>query len=298
MRNVGPAFTAFDPLYGKRLKKNLQCERITPEFRMRLTTNSLGYRGPEPQSPPRGAVVFLGDSFTLGYGVDDGQEYPDLVRRRLSSRLSQPVPTINGGIGNVGNGHWILFLRREAARFDPSFVVLQVSANDFEDNLADGLFALGPSGELRELAPPRQSAARAIQAAIEAIPGVSYSYMVGLVQQTAAARPRRSPPPDDALTCRLLEESLRLCRGRGWPVLGLSADLEAARFARVEFLFAAFGSRLMRPPLKRDRPDLYYRTDGHWNPAGHAWVAGRVADAILADPRFTARAAGKVTAAP
>ncbi len=293
VRNVGPAFTVFDPVYGKRLKKKLRCERITPEFRMRLTTNALGFRGPEPPAASRGGIVFLGDSFTLGYGVDDGQEYPDLVRRILG------VTGINAGIGNAGNGHWILFLRREAARFHPWSVVLQLSANDFEDNLTDGLFRLGPAGDLRELTPPRRYGARVIQETIEAIPGLSYSYLVGLLRQATERAARRAGPraADDALTCRLLEEALDLCRARGWPAVGLSADLEEGRLAAVETVFAASGSRLLRAPLKRDRPDLYYRVDGHWNPAGHAWVARQVADALLEDPRFKARAGAAATPA-
>src|SRR5512139_2958291 len=69
VRNVGPSFTVYDADYGNRLRPSFSTVRIAPEFTMRLTTNSLGFRGPEPDAPPRGVVLFLGDSFTMGYGV-------------------------------------------------------------------------------------------------------------------------------------------------------------------------------------------------------------------------------------
>lgn len=279
VRDVGPAFSAFDPVYGKRLKTGFRGERLTPEFRMQLRTNSLGFRGPEPASFPRRAVLFLGDSFTLGYGVDDGEEYPQQVGRRIAA------PVVNAGIGNVGTGRWVKFLRREGARFEPRFVVVQVSANDFPDNRAEGLFELTPSGELTERPVPPQRLGRAAVAAIELVPGLSYSYLAGLAQQAFLSVRRdggAAPPGSDRLTYRLLEEILLVCRAAGWPVVGLSADLEGARLEQVAELFQRLETPLVAAPHKRDRPDLYYRTDGHWNAAGHEQVA-RVVAAGLRD---------------
>ena len=87
VRNVGPSFTVFDPVYGKTLKRSFSCRRMTPEFTMRFTTNSLGFRGPEPERFPRRPILFIGDSFTMGYGVDDGQEFPAVVSRTFGARF-------------------------------------------------------------------------------------------------------------------------------------------------------------------------------------------------------------------
>ncbi len=72
VRNVGPSFTVYDSVYGKRLKKDFSTTRITPEFKMKFTTNSLGFRGPEINFPVNSSIIFLGDSFSMGYGVNDG----------------------------------------------------------------------------------------------------------------------------------------------------------------------------------------------------------------------------------
>ena len=85
VRNVGPSLTIYDPVYGKRLKKNFTATRTTPEFTMQFTTNSLGFRGPEPEVFPYRPILFLGDSFTAGYGVNDGEEHresPDAASKR------------------------------------------------------------------------------------------------------------------------------------------------------------------------------------------------------------------------
>ena len=291
VRDVGPAFSVFDPVYGKRLKARFRTERLTPEFRMRLTTNSHAFRGPEPVSFPRRSVLFLGDSFTLGYGVNDGEEYP----QRAGCLL--PAPVVNAGIGNVGNGRWLKFLRREGPRFDPRWVVLQISANDFADNHAEDLFELTASGHVAERPVPPQRWSRGVVAAIEWIPGLAYSHLVGLAQQSFLSVRRDAGPPrpaTDLLTYRLLEEILLVCQTAQWPVLGLSADLEGERLAQVAALLQRFHAPLVAAPGKRDRPDLYYRTDGHWNAAGHEHVARLVAERL----RLMGAAAAAATALP
>ena len=58
VRNVGPSFTSYDPYYGRSLKVNESIRRITPEFDMQMTTNSAGYRGPEPLLDAEETIVF------------------------------------------------------------------------------------------------------------------------------------------------------------------------------------------------------------------------------------------------
>ena len=62
VRNVGPSFTEYDPVYGKSLKKNFTAKRMTPEFRMEISTNSHGFRGSEIDHKFSRSIMFLGDS--------------------------------------------------------------------------------------------------------------------------------------------------------------------------------------------------------------------------------------------
>ena len=284
IRNIGPSFTVYDAQYGKKLKPNESIVRIAPEFTMTLSTNSLGHRGPEPEKGGP-SILFLGDSFTMGYGVNDGEEFPSLVREALSNRSDGSVPlVVNAGIGDSGNGRWIIFLRAEARRYEPQLVVLQVHDNDFGDNPREGTFHLGPSGELIERPIPPPGINRNIQAVIEAVPGLTSSHLVGLLRQvrlpTAAGSAGPAEPPRskrvDPLTIRLIEEALALCEQEGWPVLALLADLTPEHSEAVQTVFTNRGVSAIRIPGKQEHPDLYYKVDGHWNSAGHRFVANAV----------------------
>lgn len=307
VRNVGPAFSTFDETYGKRLKRSVHCRRVTPEFTMQFTTNSLGFRGPEPASLPlRHVLLFLGDSFTMGYGVDDGFEFPAVVGQALVERLGPAAPPVlNAGIGDAGNGHALRFLQREATRYAPRGVVLQLCGNDFDDNRCEGLYAIDPTGGLTELPPRSVTWKRCIQSAVEAVPGLADSHLLGLVRQAAwgfdrapAAAPEQptatgTPPPDDdsrraaePLTFALIRECMAACRDRGWPLLVIAVEWPADHRDALIACCAEFDVPLLEAPTRADEPSLYYRIDGHWNPRGHELMARRVAEHLLLDPRF------------
>jgi hypothetical protein len=288
VRIVGPAFTTYDPVLGKRLKPNLSVVRTTPDFTMRLTTNSLGYRGPEPTTPRRGTLLCVGDSFTMGYGVEDGEEFPRLLQRALAARFGSEAPQVlNTGMGGNGNGRWIRFLRDEAARHEPALIVLQVCHNDFTDNLDEGLYTLGPSGALVEHPVPPPTLSDRLQGWVDAVPGLSYSHLLGLVAQSIVRhRDSRGAaawinPASDELTYALIDRAVDICREHDWPVIVITEGLDGDRLDRMRGRCRRSDVPLIAVPVQPCRPDLYHPTDGHWNAAGHAYVAARLAERLL-----------------
>jgi len=295
VRDVGPSLSVHDPVLGKRMKANFSAERKTPEFRMRLSTNSLGLRGPEPAGIPKRPILFLGDSFTLGYGVSDGEEYPARLSVELRRRYGDSAPpVVNSGIGDTGNGYWVKFLRSEAEAMQPRLVVMQFFENDFADNVSDGLFALEPDGSLQELPVPGPGVMRKLQTMFNVIPGLSNSHLVGLLRQvrvptfgsrgsSVADSPRSQRlEPADQLTINIVDKAISMCEARGWKILGLLVGLSDAREAAVKHLFARHKAPIVVIPSKSERPDLYYKIDAHWHTGGHAFVAGRVLEALSA----------------
>ena len=294
VRNVGPSFTEYNPTYGKWLKKNFSAQRITPEFTMRLTTNSEGFRGPELGPLSRRPILFLGDSFTMGYGVNDGQEFPALVRKSLNAHRHDLVPVINAGMGDNGNGRWVIFLRNEAERYNPALVVMQICENDVEDNVREHIFGLAPGRGLRKIPIPPPGARRMAQEILERIPGLANSYLVGLARQVSWGRPAarqesgfESSSSDDRqatraemLQFRLLGEALAICDEHGWPVLVILGGIPKTQLRKLEDFFVKRTVPTVVIPDKEERPDLYYRTDGHWNVAGQRFTANRVLEAI------------------
>jgi hypothetical protein len=283
VRNVGPTFSEYDPVYGKRLKRSFHCTRTAAEFTMEFSTNSLGFRGPEPGGFPSGGILFLGDSFTSGYGVNDGEEFPELVRRRLSAE-ADPVPVVNAGSGNIGNGYWLRFLQNEGKRFSPRLVVLGFCVNDFADNLVDHLYELGPDGTLISLhEPPRQGGARKIQELIEAVPVLPYSHLIGLARQVFSESSSGVSVEDttsDRLTWAIIEEVFAECDRQGLPAVMVTIGVDGTRLAGLRSMAARHRTPVVVAPSKDERPDLYYRVDGHWNSAGHVFVAREILQPI------------------
>ena len=143
VRTVGPSFSKYDPIYGTSPKKNMRGLRITPEYRTEMSTNSYGWRGTEPKHFPSHSVLFLGDSFTMGIGVNDGEEFPALIAKEFSQveRLRE-IPIVNMGINDNGNGRWVKFLKREGYKYNPRLIVIQFHGNDFYDNIRERFFFL------------------------------------------------------------------------------------------------------------------------------------------------------------
>lgn len=293
IRDVGPSFSQYHPVLGQHLRPNFSTVRKTPEFTMKISTNSLGFRGTQTDGLPKGAILFLGDSFTMGYGVDDGGEYPAIVAARLGQQpQAAAIPIVNAGIGGSGNGRWVKLLGSMGEAMQPRLVVMQVLDNDFDDNIREGLFALDADGALKELPVPPPGLGRKVQSVVEAVPGVSSSNLVGLLRQVrlnspqgqvTAASAHPGPGellPNDRLTILILEKAILLCREKGWPMLGLNVGLEGARRAAVRDLFAQHGVVMADLPGKTQRPDLYYKVDGHWNAAGHVAAADRVLEEL------------------
>ena len=287
VRSVGLSFTVYDPMYGKRLKKNFSTTRVTPEFKISFSTNSYGFRGPELPSHPSRPILFFGDSFTMGYGVNDGEEFPSLIREALAEQYgTHVVPVINTGMGDNGNGRWIKFLRSEGKFYNPRLVILQLLENDFRDNLDERLFELSSNNELRELPVPPISKTRIIQNFVDKIPGLSNSHLFGLVNQVRwllAKKPSASPSEQtassmsydkgDHLTYLLLEEVIAKCDYEGWPMLALIIDIDGHRLRKLKLLLQEKKVPIIRLPSKKVRPDLYYTIDGHWNSRGHSYAS-------------------------
>jgi lysophospholipase L1-like esterase len=118
-----------------------------------FVTNSRGFRNTAEVAyeKPAGTlrVLSLGDSHTQGYEVRQGATFTAVAERMLAARLIR-AEAINAGVSGWSTAEALAFLENEGVRYRPDAVVLGFYANDFEDNLKAGLFALGPDGALAE----------------------------------------------------------------------------------------------------------------------------------------------------
>jgi lysophospholipase L1-like esterase len=107
-----------------------------------VTTNSLGFRGPEPASPKppgRFRVVAIGDSVTFGFGVNDGDTFCAQTELLLRSKVpSLDLDVVNIAVPGYDTRQEVALLRRSLARLEPNLVLVGLYSNDIPDSLEDG----------------------------------------------------------------------------------------------------------------------------------------------------------------
>jgi hypothetical protein len=130
-------------------------EEKAGHWRFTYTINSYGYRGrlvkPSNEYAKKN-LVLLGDSYTFGEGVDDGDEYAAVLDRQLQGQLD----VVNLGVPGWGLTQQIRRYFEFGILYKPAVVVLQFSANDPLDNLAypvarivDGRFVFEDDNRLK-----------------------------------------------------------------------------------------------------------------------------------------------------
>jgi lysophospholipase L1-like esterase len=286
-----------------------------PEFDTLVRLDAEGWRQPEPPRPaePARRILVLGDSFTWGWGVSQGQVFTDL----LQAALPATVAVYNRGVIGFGTGQEYLLLQRELAARTYDAVVLMFFINDLADN-TDGKQGHRPYFELRDgdLRLRNQPALAQTSTVKQFLRKHSRAY--GFVEfelsmlrrrftgEANDERAYRSAPavdfhdlPGYAVTARLLGEMYRVTREHGARFLLVyipqRSEFEMdAPFPYVRSVHAMVDDIARRegiPLLDLAAPfhqhakageRLIYAIDAHWTPAGHRLAAA----ALLASPIF------------
>ena len=109
---------------------NIRYRQMSAEYDVEFATNRLGLRSDEVE-PKRGfRVLFLGDSFTCGYGVQRAETFADLLRTRLG------VEVINAGVGGFEIIHQVQYYHAQGRQLKPDLVVFATYlGNDLTNNV-------------------------------------------------------------------------------------------------------------------------------------------------------------------
>ncbi len=88
-----------DERYGWILHPNARSTERTGEFTATYTIDATGHRvTPPPREHPKATVVFVGDSFTFGVGVNDSEPYSSV----LAAQYWRDVSVVNAGVDGWG----------------------------------------------------------------------------------------------------------------------------------------------------------------------------------------------------
>jgi hypothetical protein len=303
-----------------RYKPNYETSLKTEEFAIGIRTNDGGLRdGPIPPDGPD-TVLFIGDSFTFGWGVDEQKRFSNVA----AESLGRPVRVINAG-------HWMytfdqqLVLMKELIRVYRPKVVVQGFFWLHVRTLYNHERTYSPEGRLVAVSDPKimvdsRGALRIRSDWLEHPP--LHSQLLALVARQllnlelriAASewvdylRPGHTgTDPLWALTGSIVAETAAVLREQGieyvpflvpsgveltdsmwmtvgWreatPPTGVDVGLPARRFKAI---FEKAGLTVMDPVDEMKRHGgaaLYFPKDGHWNDAGHHFIGTWLAPPI------------------
>jgi hypothetical protein len=264
-----------------------------PEFDTVITMTMDGLRR-QPDAPTageRGPILMVGDSFTMGWGVNDAQTFSALLARDYRH------PTVNTGVPSYGTARELLRLRRLGLLTRASALVIQYCANDAPENreflLHDGaLYAdRDPERQWRELQRYGQaelSYFRVLGAWMRNIREHGFAPDRGLLQGVLPGEPNRQRLryPGGGATMAgdflaVLERFPELA-GKRILVFELNAYGEESEFLSHLKTQAAQRKNLRTLQLTLGRAD-FFRYDWHLTPAGHRSVAAQLDRALRDD---------------
>lgn len=111
----------------------------------RVITNSSGMRSSReyPKQKPAGRkrVVFLGDSYTAGDGVSNGQRFTDLLEQKYPN-----LDALNFGLNGTGTDQQLLIYEHLAREYEADAYVFCICV----ENIARNMFTCFPSYDWRE----------------------------------------------------------------------------------------------------------------------------------------------------
>ncbi|MGE0759292.1 MAG: SGNH/GDSL hydrolase family protein [Pirellulaceae bacterium] len=140
-----------------RLMPNSNVQFTQRDFSYVQRVNNLGMRGedrPAEKSPDTIRIVTLGDSFTMGKGVEDEETFSVGVERILNERLAVcssrlTAEVLNGGVDSYAPILSYIQLKRDIAPLKPDLVIHNLDVSDLVQEAAYRKIATyAPGGEL------------------------------------------------------------------------------------------------------------------------------------------------------
>jgi lysophospholipase L1-like esterase len=142
LRVTDPQIEIFNPLHGFhegdtqlgwRGKPNIRRRFHRQDFDVLVEHGPDGFRRPQPPPPEHAdaRVLFLGDSFTWGWGVAQGHVFTDWLQRAVGPRLAID----NRGVNAFGTAQEYLLLQQTLRERRYAKVAVMFYNNDVEDNV-------------------------------------------------------------------------------------------------------------------------------------------------------------------
>ena len=275
--NMDPQCSRYDEQVLYTLRPG-QCRFTNREFDTHFRINSAGLRD-EEEALVAPDIIFLGDSYTMGWGVEQDEAFPQKVARATG------LKTLNTGISSYGTVREALVFEK-LDRSNLKFVILQYGENDYAEN---EFFAR--HGNLRPSDKERFD--RLARKAAKNTRYFPFKYIYSVLRISISAVFKSTPPPSPDQEVDVLMPLLRRIAQAAGDTPVLVFDYRPSRRRHQRF-GAALAKRLTGDPiLGRSiriidvaaglKADETFILDDHWTVRGHALVAAGLVRHI-ADP--------------
>jgi lysophospholipase L1-like esterase len=257
-----------------------KCTLSNPVRDNEYRINTVGVRDDE-ESLIRPDVVVLGDSHTMGMGVEQDETYASQLERMLNLKV------LNAGISSYGTARELGMLQR-VDRSRARFLLIQYCSNDFEENREfidnggklparasewfDGMVEASRSGR-------RYYPGRFIESSI--------FFVWDRLQVSLAARERNAEQSDQELKYFLdvIERHPVDLSGMKIIIFQIESFPNDADPSRLEQVLADYPKNRLSGAQTVDvktslAPEHHIPLDGHMNALGHRRVAERLASVI------------------
>jgi lysophospholipase L1-like esterase len=294
-------FWRYDANLGWRSRPGASGRFRTDQFDAFVSINSKGLRDDETTvHKPRGTrrVVVVGDSFSWGFGVGQDETFSAHLEDLLSN-----TEVINGGTSGYSTDQSLLWLRDHGIRYAPDVVLYQMAGNDDTVNRMRRIywvyykpsFHLGVDGLplLQGVPVPRASSTELLRHWLRSHLALARSLEAALIHRRDLFMAPANPPPDPddphrltlALVDAMRDEAKRV--GASFLVLTNSEFWHpgAGSYQRLVNELQKAGHDIIAVEALRgwDPEAMKIPDDGHWNAAGHRFIATGVAEKLRRD---------------
>jgi lysophospholipase L1-like esterase len=124
-------FWKYDSLLGWANQPGQEGIFESPQFRTSVAINQEGLRDREHsylRENDAKRILIIGDSFAWGYGVEESDRFSQVLENQLH------VEVINAGVSGYSTDQELLWLRTEGIKYDFDLVILVMAGNDIGDN--------------------------------------------------------------------------------------------------------------------------------------------------------------------
>jgi acetyltransferase AlgX (SGNH hydrolase-like protein) len=285
-----------DPATIWRHAPNTQLHYIAQEFTVDFRLDGDGLRGPDelPASTVP-TVLFIGDSFTFGWGVSARESFVELIRQQLAASSTAQLRFVNAGVNSFAFDQQLLMLKRLIAAQRPVLVVQGLYWPHIR-SLFGHRETLGPDGRLMAVSDPSikvddQGVLWNLRGANQAAGDwISYFRADSAHEQLWQRTERLLGETRDVVAAAnalylpfLIPTNVEVGGANwgalGWPGATPPADVDLSLpLSRLASLFRSRGIDFvdLSPHLREPRvasQSHYYPHDGHWSAAGQAAAA-------------------------